>query len=157
MDNEKYKLVGILNSIGYVPNIVIPVFIGANKKLYWAVTSNDETDKVKCLYQSFSELPQIFVNEVKMISNCIAKTECIQDYYKVGDLPVCGIEIEENGLYIGRIDKYLEFINYYRTDFIASNVSAYEECFIKRLDKEIELIREIVEEAKELGVLDKRK
>jgi len=159
MNDNKYKLVGYLNMFDVIPCSVYPIYMDKNKELYWGFSNNDNgnIEDCECYFTRFLKLPEQYKSHVKYLSNCIAKIDQQKDYYQIGDLILNAIEIEENVLYIGPIDKYLSFIKSYKQDFVEVSDYEYKEEFINELDKDIIFLEGILNKAKEDGTLDRIK
>ena len=157
MNKDKYKLVGVLNDIDVVPGFIYPIFIDKNNNLYRGYVDIKEYDNYNCCFTKFTKLPDEYVSKVKYLSDCIIKFEDDHEEYQIGDLPICGIEINKNVVYIGRIDKYLDFIDLYKEEIAFSNYSEYNELLLTEIEDEIEFTGNLVKIAKEQGLLEKTK
>ena len=157
MNNDKYKLVGYFNYFDVIPCSVYPIYMDNNKELYWAFSDNGDINDCECYFTKFLKLPEEYKKHVKYLNNCIVKIDNEQDSYQLGDLIVCGIEIENNVAYMGPIDKYVDFIQNYKEDFVKPGDYEFKEEFIKELESEISFIEEILNKAKEKGILDQIK
>lgn len=102
-DKNKYKLFGMMNMFGFIPDFVYPVFEN-NGKYYFQNSDNSlEID-------SFHEI--IGENHIKMIRALtfpINKLLKIKDYYIVGDEPLVVFQMNENDYFIGTSEEFLEF------------------------------------------------
>ena len=157
MDEKKYKLMGIYNDCGIVPNNVYPVFEDENKELYLGLTNDDMNENNTYYFTNFQKMSSDAVKYVKSLSKYTVKVETTQEYFQIGDISIYGIEMEDKALYIGTIDKYLEFLKWYRMDYLAFDDYEFKTEYLKELDAEIEYIEKLVEEAKKDGVFGQQK
>ena len=150
MDEKEYRLVGILNCFDVVPASIYPVFMDDDNFLYRAFVDSEEKED-NYLYTQFVRVPDDQVDEVRYLSNCMVKLDVEQETFKVGDLALAGIELNNGIVYIGTLDKYLDFINEYKEEII----SGYEfrEELLSELQNETESIGPLVRKAKENGVI----
>ena len=114
--NESFKIVGTLNPYtspdeGFVKGSVYPVFEGKDNDLYIGYT-NTETDKEETpIYKCFATMSNNLKKSVKYLKDTKNTLENIQESYKIGDLSAYGFESEENKIYIGSLDRYIEFLS----------------------------------------------
>ncbi len=153
MDEKEYRLVGILNYFDIVPDSIYPVFMDSDNVLYHAFVDDEEKDD-NYLYTQFVRVPEEQVGRVKYLSDCMVKLDCEQDTFRVGDLALSGIELNNGIVYIGTIDKYLEFIKEYKEDIVFDY--EFGEELLGELNNEVEDLEPLVRKAKEQGVIRKQ-
>jgi hypothetical protein len=139
---KKYKLVGSLNIYNIVPNFIYPIFQDEDFILYWGFTDDEMvSDIVGPYYTRFLELPSTLIDKVKFLKTTENTLENINEYYKVGDLAVCGTELDKDKIYIGSLDKYLEYIKK------SSDNEQLSKYWKDQLCDEIEYIEPLVQES----------
>ena len=128
----EYRIVGTARCIlgnEYFPYDMYVVFEGEDKELYIGFSTEQDgfvdasslkrpnyVDRL--YYTSFEKVNEEFKTNYcfRKLSETDNKMEEIEESYKVGDTVVSAFEYEENKAYIGRIDKFIEFIKTMETE-----------------------------------------
>lgn len=143
MNYRKYKLVGMINVFGVVPYFIKPVFKDEEDNLYCSYNYDESTKNYGPYIMGFSKIPNDYISYVKDLSNCVVMKETLKDFYSIGDLSIGGIEIKNNVVYIGTIDKYFDYLKYYK-DEVVFNHNASDN-FLKDLNDEIAFTEPLVD------------
>ena len=150
MEAKKYKLVGIENCWEIVPAGVYPIFADENNEYYRAYSSGNDDDK--CFsFTDFVKMSKEASARVKLLKDCMVRAEEIEDTYSEGSTLALAMEINQGIVYVGRIDKYLNFISENKEE-LASNPNE-RELMLKDLNDEIDYLTTIVEEARNQGAI----
>lgn len=143
MDNKKYRLVGICNPFNIIPFMIKPVFEDEEGNLYITYIADKETKEYSPYIKGFSRMSNAYMKYVKNLSECLINSDALnKEYYSIGDLSPCGIEIENNIIYIGQMDKYLDFLKEYKNE-IAFKFDFKAE-LIRNIEGEINFIEPLV-------------
>ena len=111
---ENYKLVVFLNLLNLIPDGVYPVFQGNDGKYYGGFVKSQKELSVNI--EQFIEWREdvieriVFFDDIKNNPDYSIKQEEVQDEYKLGDMGLSVHQISEKEIYVGRADKFLEFL-----------------------------------------------
>ena len=141
-ENKQYKLVGIFNDYDYVPSVVYPLFQD-KKGNYYGAFCDDNSPYI-------SEFQLFPVSDTRKRIKQFTKTNNIFEIepdkylYQVGDLAICGLQTTKKNVYIGTIDKYLEYAKNLLLS-IETKIDSYTgeekmlmEYFVRELKEDIE-------------------
>ena len=152
MENKKYKLVGILNDLNLVPDMVYPIFMDSEGKLYWAFTVVTRQDKIIDFnYKVFYALPDRFIEKVQLLSNLTVTKENVKDEYSLGAEAISCVQTSDNEVYIGSKEKYLEFLKKYQEYLKANGNEGY---FLDCIQGEIKYIEAVITNDEKYDWLD---
>lgn len=143
---KKYKLVGVYDEFGIKPSIIRPVFADENDKLFFPTCDKGNSIETTPYFQRFLPVYKGFINDVQYLDDLHAYLEIDKEYYQVGDLAIWGVQLSQDEVYIGRLDKYLEFLEDYRVYLYDSYNNSDRDIFIRQIEREIEEVEKLVEE-----------
>lgn len=142
MYKKKYQLVGMINPFGMIPGLIKPVFKDEEDNIYFSYNYDKNTEEYSPYIIGFSRISNNFISCVKELSDCVIMLETDKEYYSVGDLNLCGIEIKNNVAFIGTIDKYLDYLKYYKQEIMFNQ--ELKDMFLDALSDEIKFNEPIV-------------
>ena len=132
-NNKKYKLVGTVNPFEVYPCELIPVFEDEDGKYYRAFNTYKKDGKWNDCYY-FTEFVEATPTRGFRLIQPEDTLEDIEDEYQVNSVLCMAFESYDHKFYIGRLDKYLEFIENYRNEIEENN---NEDSWGCALDEEI--------------------
>ena len=148
MKEEEYQLVGIWNDMGFIPDNVYPVFKGNDDHLYWGFTeiiNKDEKEKgIK--YKYFYLFPDNYIEKVKYLNELDVELDLDKEKYTIGDNAIYGFQLDKKKVYIGTLDKYLDFITSYKEYLINNYNNCDKGTLLSQLQNEIDYLQEITKE-----------
>ena len=100
---EKYRLIGVLNILDVKPDFVYPIFEHGGK--YYTQRSYD--------YININEFELLtdYVDYVESMAKYQYVTSNLKPYYTVGDEYLVGFQIDDEKLYIGDTESFIDYIN----------------------------------------------
>lgn len=114
---KKYTPIGILNLVDVVPVEAWIVFSDKDNHLYFGYIDDNADLENKFSYDRFVSLPENEVRKnIKYFKELKCNKEEVKDSYSVGDIITVAFQIDENTVYVGRIDKYVEFLNQFKNN-----------------------------------------
>ena len=147
MNNEKYKLIGICNPFNIVPFMVKLVFEDEEGNLYLSYFQDKETKEYSPYIKGFTRMSNEYMKYVERLSDCMVNSDALdKEYYSVGELVPCGIELNDGIVYIGPMDKYLEFLIEYKNEIAFS--FEFKGDLVKNIEDEIHFIEPLVNQYK---------
>lgn len=115
IDNEKFTLVGFVNAFNVMPHKIVLVFADKEYDLYEYPINCAEKEEDKIRINQLTPLSKKYAyDNVNYFEEYTCIKADIKDEYSIGDISVMGFQIDNDFVYIGRIDKYIEFITNYR-------------------------------------------
>ena len=153
--NNKYKLVGFYNFSDTVPSIIYPVF--SKNSFYYVGQTTDDNNISHYYYTKFKPIFSDGRNKnLKFLPLFKSSLEVEQEYYDIGSLAISGIQTSKSKVYIGSLDKYLEFIKEYRKQISAESNYIFKKELLAELDGAIAIIQPLVDEARIDGVISEK-
>ena len=135
MEKNTYKIVGIINYFNLIPDEPMVVFEGEDKNLYLGYNHILANNFENYYYVCFVCLSSEMLNRIIYLNQLNVKAEGLQERYRVGDVIVRGMIESETNIYLGRIDKYVDYLTSYldRMDHLK-----------ERMNREIEYTKKLV-------------
>ena len=106
-ENKKYELVGILNYFDLIPCTVYPIFRDSEGIYYGAFCEEDSP-----YISTFMPFPsKERIKDIKRFTKTHNIFEILpgKEFYQVGDLALCALQTSKKNVYVGTIDKYVEY------------------------------------------------
>jgi hypothetical protein len=119
--NSDFKLVGILNRFGIMPDFVVPIFVRLQdlaqpepQKIYYFQLVNDETDTLHCISE-LSNYDKSYIKNVQLFDEKEnRKDELLHNYSK----PLYAFQVSKEDVLIGNYGELKELLEDYETDDI---------------------------------------
>ena len=118
---NKYRPVGILNILGVTPGEVNVVFKGIDNNLYCGFIDDVDEENISFIYDEFRLLNESAENRVKYFNELECDKKGVEDEYSVGNIVISAFQLTEEKIFIGRIDKYVEFLKDYKKTILSTN------------------------------------
>ena len=127
-----YKLIGSINPFNTVPSVLYVVFLGEDGKYYFGF-DDEKSEKGIGYYDKFQQIPNETVNNIRYIFSTNNIFENVKKDYKIGDLAICGYEYDDEKVFFGRLDNYLEFLK--KQEYKEKGEIDWLEPVVKKLNK----------------------
>ena len=111
-EEKKYKLVGVINYFDVHPTRLYPIFLDENGDYCGGFIFDDNSPYIEIFQGFFPEEMNdriILFEDIKDDSNTTLIKEDVKDEYQIGDLAIEAISPCNGTIYIGTIDKFLEY------------------------------------------------
>ena len=116
---KKYIPVGILNLLPVIPNQASVVFTDEDNNLYCGFIDDKADLENRFFYNRFVSIPEGEIREnIKYFKELKCEKEEVNKSYSVGDIIVLAFQTDENTAYVGRIDKYVNFLNQFKSTLV---------------------------------------
>ena len=107
-EDNKYRLIGVQNILGFSPEFVTPVFEKNGK--YYTQSSYDHLT-----INSFEILVD-YISYIYSVSEYQYIIPNYKSYYSVGDDYLIGFQLDDDNLFIGNIETFRNYINRFKID-----------------------------------------
>lgn len=156
MQNEIYKMVGVYNMVDVYPTAAVYLVFKKGDE-YFIGISGDDAYNVNYYYTEFLPFPEEKLVNVFFFDKCNLTFEVNSFNSKVGDIVNIAYQLTKKDIYVGTLDKAIEYLKNYR-DEVESNNSIFDKAgLIEELDIEIEETEELVNKAYQDGAIEKNK
>ena len=156
MENKRFRVVGIENGLKTVPASVSIICASDDGKLYRGFSTGEANDSCYT-YTGFEEVGQnadLEALNIKPLRQCHTMFSDVAETYGVGDVVALGMEPFKDMVFIGRIDRYLEFITENEHQLAANNQDS--EKIKNDIDCDIAFLTPLVNAARENGDLPRQ-
>ena len=138
MDN-----IGICNPFNIVPFMVKPVFEDEEGNLCLGYIYDKETKEYSPYIKGFSRVSNEYMKYVERLSDCMVNSDALnKEFYSVGELAPCGIELDNGIVYVNDMYRYLEFLREYKNEIAFS--FEFKGDLLKNIEDEINFIEPLV-------------
>ena len=108
---NEFKLAGIINYFNVIPSAVEVIFKDEDGLLYRGINGDDNA-----YITEFELLSEETGKKVIFLENLSVTKDALLPSYHVGDVMICGFQLDDKRLYIARVDKYIDYMfNYAMT------------------------------------------
>ena len=102
---NEFKLAGIINYFGVIPSAVEVIFKEEDGLLYRGINGDDNANITE-----FELLCEETGKKVVFLENLSVTKDALLPSYHVGDVMICGFQLDDKHLYIARVDKYIDYM-----------------------------------------------
>lgn len=123
MQNNNYKLIGVIDTLNMFPDFVRPVF-KKEEKYYFQYGKNG-------VIYTFKEIPKEMNNRILKISSINISTNIeLKENYSQGDDPVICFRIDKDTYFISDIDNSVAFIKTIETEdeMLKEEIDTFVDC-----------------------------
>jgi len=102
---NEFELVGIINYFDVIPSAVEVIFKDEDGLLYRGINGDDNANITE-----FELLSEETGKKVIFLEDLVVIKEALLPAYQVGDVMICGFQLDDKRLYIARVDKYIDYM-----------------------------------------------